>query len=59
MKTELSPPVTISGTADLWCTYAAIRTLSWLGRLGDDPGRAESANFLRRSEEHTSELQSQ
>ncbi|GAA3873293.1 hypothetical protein GCM10022243_43060 [Saccharothrix violaceirubra] len=34
------------GEADLWCTYAATRTLAWLGRVGDAPGVAETAAFL-------------
>lgn len=47
MRTETFPSVAITGTADLWCTYAAIRTLTWLGRLADAPGRADSADYLR------------
>lgn len=30
------PAATGTGEADLWCTYAAVRTLAWLGRT--DPG---------------------
>jgi hypothetical protein len=46
-RTELFPPVAIAGAADLWCTYAAIRTLTWLGRPAEASGRAESADYLR------------
>lgn len=27
------PAVAVSGESDLWCTYAAVRTLSWLDRV--------------------------
>lgn len=47
MRTELFSSVAVTGSADLWCTYAAIRTLTWLGRLDDAPGRVESADYLR------------
>ncbi|WP_426361964.1 prenyltransferase/squalene oxidase repeat-containing protein [Streptomyces sp. E-08] len=32
------------GGADLWCTYAAVRTLTWLGEAPDDP--EATARFL-------------
>jgi prenyltransferase beta subunit len=32
--------------ADLWCTYAAVRTLSWLGRIGDVPDPDGTAAVL-------------
>lgn len=36
-----------TGEADLWCTYAAVRTLSWLGRLDEIPHAASTARYLR------------
>jgi prenyltransferase beta subunit len=30
---ETAPKGAVSGEADLWCTYAAVRTLAWLDRL--------------------------
>ncbi|WP_328290554.1 prenyltransferase/squalene oxidase repeat-containing protein [Nocardia aurantiaca] len=44
----LSGTITGLGTdeGDLWCTYAAIRTLSWLGRLDEIPNRADTVDFL-------------
>lgn len=36
----------VSGDSDLWCTYAAIRTLAWLGRTGDLPSPESAAAFL-------------
>ncbi|MFF9286464.1 prenyltransferase/squalene oxidase repeat-containing protein [Streptomyces griseosporeus] len=36
----------VSGESDLWCTYAAVRTLSWLGRIGDLPSPGTVAGFL-------------
>jgi hypothetical protein len=35
------------GQADLWCTYAAVRTLSWLGLTGEIPDQPGTAAFLR------------
>jgi len=35
-----------SGDADLWCTYAAIRTLAWLGRPDAVTDPVGTANFL-------------
>ncbi|GAA3168897.1 MULTISPECIES: prenyltransferase/squalene oxidase repeat-containing protein [Streptomyces] len=36
----------VSGESDLWCTYAAVRTLTWLGRIGDLPCPETVAGFL-------------
>ncbi|GAA1925706.1 hypothetical protein GCM10009837_58830 [Streptomyces durmitorensis] len=36
----------VSGESDLWCTYAAVRTLTWLGRIGDLPAPETVAGFL-------------
>lgn len=36
----------VSGESDLWCTYAAVRTLAWLGRIGDLPSPETVARFL-------------
>ncbi|WP_405621703.1 prenyltransferase/squalene oxidase repeat-containing protein [Streptomyces sp. NBC_00076] len=36
----------VSGESDLWCTYAAVRTLRWLGRVGDLPSPETVAGFL-------------
>ncbi|GGY11740.1 hypothetical protein GCM10010358_75150 [Streptomyces minutiscleroticus] len=36
----------VTGESDLWCTYAAVRTLSWLGRTADLPRPGEVAAFL-------------
>ncbi|EME52520.1 prenyltransferase/squalene oxidase repeat-containing protein [Amycolatopsis decaplanina] len=35
-----------TGEADLWCTYAAVRTAGWLGRTGELPGRAATIEYL-------------
>lgn len=35
-----------TGTADLWCTYAALRTLSWLGRLDTAVAPDATAAYL-------------
>ncbi|NHD19423.1 MULTISPECIES: prenyltransferase/squalene oxidase repeat-containing protein [unclassified Actinopolyspora] len=35
-----------TGTPDLWCTYAAIRTSAWLDRVGDVPRREETITQL-------------
>ncbi|MQY20215.1 prenyltransferase/squalene oxidase repeat-containing protein [Nocardia macrotermitis] len=35
-----------TGEGDLWCTYAAIRTLSWLGRTQEIAHRDETVEFL-------------
>ncbi|MFG2064593.1 prenyltransferase/squalene oxidase repeat-containing protein [Micromonospora sp. NPDC048871] len=43
--TTWAPPVT--GDPDLWCTYAAVRTLAWLGRAGQTPAAAGTADFVR------------
>jgi prenyltransferase beta subunit len=42
-----APGGVASGEADLWCTYAAIRTMTWLGRLGRLPDRDLTAAYLR------------
>lgn len=39
-----APPVT--GAPDLWCTYAAVRTLAWLGRAGRTPHRAATVGYV-------------
>ncbi|WP_431776783.1 prenyltransferase/squalene oxidase repeat-containing protein [Streptomyces cucumeris] len=36
----------VSGESDLWCTYAAVRTLSWLGRIDDLPSPDGVVGFL-------------
>ena len=36
----------VSGESDLWCTYAAVRTLRWLDRVGDLPSPESVAGFL-------------
>ncbi|WP_030683006.1 prenyltransferase/squalene oxidase repeat-containing protein [Streptomyces sp. NRRL B-1347] len=36
----------VSGESDLWCTYAAVRTLTWLGRTGDLPSPESVGGFL-------------
>ncbi|MFE0683822.1 prenyltransferase/squalene oxidase repeat-containing protein [Streptomyces sp. NPDC058961] len=36
----------VSGESDLWCTYAAVRTLAWLGRTADLPAPGSAAAFL-------------
>ncbi|MEU7074414.1 prenyltransferase/squalene oxidase repeat-containing protein [Streptomyces narbonensis] len=35
-----------TGEPDLWCTYAAIRTLSWLGRTEGATGSEATARYL-------------
>lgn len=37
----------VSGESDLWCTYAAVRTLKWLDRVGDLPSPEIVIDFLR------------
>ena len=44
MTRTLAPPTT---APDLWCTYAAVRTLSWLGRADRTPRLGETAAFVR------------
>ncbi|MEU2711962.1 prenyltransferase/squalene oxidase repeat-containing protein [Streptomyces sp. NPDC007205] len=44
--TLLSSSGVVSGESDLWCTYAAVRTLAWLGRIGDLPAPEAVAGFL-------------
>ncbi|MWA15057.1 prenyltransferase/squalene oxidase repeat-containing protein [Streptomyces sp. BA2] len=36
----------VSGDSDLWCTYAAVRTLTWLGRVDDLPSPETVTGFL-------------
>ncbi|MGA4846767.1 prenyltransferase/squalene oxidase repeat-containing protein [Streptomyces sp. G5(2025)] len=36
----------VSGESDLWCTYAAVRTLTWLDRIGDLPTPETVGGFL-------------
>jgi len=36
----------VSDESDLWCTYAAVRTLTWLGRLGRLESPQAVAGFL-------------
>ncbi|GAB3727682.1 hypothetical protein GCM10027598_47630 [Amycolatopsis oliviviridis] len=35
-----------TGEADLWCTYAAVRTAAWLDRAGELPGNAATVDYL-------------
>ncbi|WP_333767265.1 prenyltransferase/squalene oxidase repeat-containing protein [Streptomyces sp. IBSBF 2435] len=42
----LSSSGVVSGESDLWCTYAAVRTLAWLGRTGDLPSPEGVAAYL-------------
>lgn len=37
----------VTGDPDLWCTYAAVRTLAWLGRAARTPALAGTADFVR------------
>ncbi|KFU78733.1 hypothetical protein SAMN04489729_0194 [Amycolatopsis lurida] len=51
MTVRLAPHAPIgsavtTGEADLWCTYAAVRTASWLDRTADLPGRAATLDYL-------------
>jgi len=41
-----SPTGVATGAPDLWCTYAAVRTLSWLGALGGVVDPAGTARYL-------------
>ncbi|MFD5914465.1 prenyltransferase/squalene oxidase repeat-containing protein [Streptomyces massasporeus] len=36
----------VSGESDLWCTYAAVRTLRWLDRVADLPSPESVAGYL-------------
>ncbi|WP_436501661.1 prenyltransferase/squalene oxidase repeat-containing protein [Actinokineospora sp. HUAS TT18] len=36
-----------TGDADLWCTYAATRTMAWLGRVDQLAGRDGTVEYLR------------
>ncbi|WP_416963200.1 prenyltransferase/squalene oxidase repeat-containing protein [Streptomyces sp. Agncl-13] len=36
----------VSGESDLWCTYAAVRTLRWLDRVDELPAPEAVAGFL-------------
>ena len=45
--TLLTSSGVVSGESDLWCTYAAVRTLRWLGRVGDLPSPERVAGFLK------------
>lgn len=45
-ETLLGSSGVVSGESDLWCTYAAVRTLGWLGRVGDLPSPESVAGFL-------------
>lgn len=38
-QVDCAPAATVSGEPDLWCTYAALRTLRWLGHA---PGQTAS-----------------
>ncbi|OLR92678.1 prenyltransferase/squalene oxidase repeat-containing protein [Actinokineospora bangkokensis] len=42
----LDPVPVVSGESDLWCTYAAVRTLRWLDRTADLPDPGAVAGFL-------------
>lgn len=41
-----------TGEPDLWCTYAAVRTLAWLGRSGELPAPEATARYLRSRRNH-------
>lgn len=43
-----APAVPVSGSADLWCTYAAVRTYAWLDRLDriGDEHRERTAGYM-------------
>ncbi|WP_328315559.1 prenyltransferase/squalene oxidase repeat-containing protein [Streptomyces sp. NBC_00388] len=45
-ETLLDSSGVVSGDSDLWCTYAAVRTLAWLGRTDDLPDPQRAADFL-------------
>ncbi|MEU6970764.1 prenyltransferase/squalene oxidase repeat-containing protein [Kitasatospora aureofaciens] len=45
-ETLLRSSGVVSGESDLWCTYAAVRTLRWLDRVGDLPSPETVAGFL-------------
>ncbi|MHC0429350.1 prenyltransferase/squalene oxidase repeat-containing protein [Streptomyces sp. O3] len=36
----------VLGEPDLWCTYAAVRTLAWLGRTADVTAPEDTARYL-------------
>jgi prenyltransferase beta subunit len=36
-----------TGEPDLWCTYAAVRTLAWLGRTDEAADAEATARYLR------------
>lgn len=42
----LEVPQIVSVESDLWCTYAAVRTLQWLDRIDDLPDRSVVAEYL-------------
>lgn len=37
---------TTTAAADLWCTYAAVRTYTWLGRIDAVPHSTETVDYL-------------
>ncbi len=41
-----SPAVPATGNADLWCTYAAVRTMAWLARTDRIPAAARTAEYV-------------
>ena len=41
-----TPSVPVSGMPDLWCTYAAVRTLAWLGRADRAPNHRSTADYV-------------
>ncbi|MFF7361714.1 prenyltransferase/squalene oxidase repeat-containing protein [Streptomyces sp. NPDC008125] len=45
-ETLLRSSGVVSGESDLWCTYAAVRTLTWLDRVGDLPSPGSALGFL-------------
>ncbi|MEV1006088.1 prenyltransferase/squalene oxidase repeat-containing protein [Streptomyces sp. NPDC049881] len=46
-RTAPGTAVPVLAAPDLWCTYAAVRTLAWLGRAGRTPHRAATAAYVR------------
>lgn len=38
--------IPVTGAPDLWCTYAAVRTLAWLGRADRTPNLELTARYL-------------
>ena len=47
MTTIVPDGIPATGEADLWCTYAAVRTLAWLGRIRPTPHLDQTAALIR------------